>query len=204
MGDLGDDFIAWAKLEYGNRYEFIIEGMYGYPHSIYPAVMKKYKKACQIGKKSYLFLTLSPDKFLRNLDNTPHNVQALKNWCELWFHYNPTLYNGVIWCVECGGKGDHLHVHAVCDMKSSHKHAEKLKKSWAKHFPHNQLLTSIDCNSKKCKLHGGRGEYAYMRFDDPLILADKIDYFDNEKKGIHENLTDLGVRGSWGVLTDII
>lgn len=204
MGELGDDFIAWAKLEYADRYDFILQGMYDYPKSIYPAVMKKYKKACQVGKKSYVFLTLSPDKLLRNLDNTPHNVQALKNWCELWFHHNPCLYNGVVWCIECGSNGDHLHVHAVCDMKNSHKQAEKLKKSWAKHFPNNQLLTSIDCNSKKYKLYGARGEYASFRFNDPLILADKLDYFENEKKGSHENLYDLGVRGSWGVLTDKI
>ena len=202
--ELGDDLKSWMKIEYGDRYDFVLGGIYDFPQSVYPQVLKKYKKSCTAKKKSYLFLTLSPDKFLRNMECTPSNIEALKSWCKLWFHHNPTMYNGVVWCIENGSQGDHLHVHAVCDMKCSYKQAEKLKKSWAKHFPNNQLLTSVDCNSKKCKLYGQRGEYAYMRFDDPLILADKLEYFENEKKGSHENLTDLGVRGSWGVLTDNI
>lgn len=200
--ELGDDFKNWMKLEYGDRYEFVLGGIYDFPQSVYPQVLKKYKKAYKGEKKSYLYLTLSPDKLLRNIDNTPSNIKALQNWCERWFHHNPCKYNGVSWVIECGSQGDHLHVHAVCDMKSSYKHAEHLKKSWAKHFPNHQLLTSVDCNSKEYKTGRKRGEYAFKRFDDPLILTEKLEYFDNEKKGSHENLYDLGVRGSWGVLTD--
>lgn len=148
--------------------------------------------------KSYLYLTLSPDKYLRNMDNTPENREALNNWCNNWFANNPKFYGNYTWVIECGSKGNHLHVHAVCEMKNSHKHAEKLKRNWAKHFPNHQLLTTLNLNSKTTK----KGEYAYMRFDDPTILKDKLDYFENEKKGSHENLEDLNLRGSRGFLTD--
>lgn len=151
--------------------------------------------------KSYLWLTLSPDKILRNIDNTPENLQALDNWCSNWFEHF-LGYGDYSWVVENGSQGDHLHVHAVLEMKNSHKHAEKIKKSWAKHFPNHQLLTSVDCNSKAYRNGTKRGEYGYKRFDDPLILQERLIYMENEKKGSHENLSDTGVRGSRGFLTD--
>lgn len=163
-------------------------------------------------KKSYIYLTLSPDKYLRNLDNTEHNRNALYNWTKNWLEYNPKYYGDYMFAVECGSQGDHLHVHIVAEIKNSHRHAEFLKKSWAKHFPHNQLLTTLNiqttykcenCKNGCCKNPKHRGEYAYLGFDDEQILRDKIEYFCNEKKGSHENLYDLnldGVRGFRGVL----
>lgn len=148
--------------------------------------------------KSYLYLTLSPDKLLRNMDNTPEMRNALHQWCKNWFEYNPKYYGNYAWCIECGSHGDHLHVHAVVELLNSHKHAEKLKNSWNKTFPKNQLLTTLNLSSKGNK----RGEYAYLRFDDPIILQDKLDYFENEKKGSHENLEDLNLRGFRGFITD--
>ena len=98
-------------------------------------------------------------------------------------------------------------------MKSSHKHAQKLKQSWARHFPNHQLLTAVDTNSSayqnrdkipKSRWIAGKhkGEYCYKRFDDAMYLQDRFDYMINEKKGSHENLSDTGVRGSRGFLTD--
>lgn len=164
-------------------------------------------------KTSYLYLTLSPDKILRNLDCTTHNIQALKHWCERWFPNQPKYYGNWCYVVENGSQGDHLHVHAVMEMKNSHKHAEYLKKSWAKTFPNNQLITGCNLRerykckncmdpTKNCNNPKHRGEYCYYGFDDPEVLSDKLDYFINEKKGLHENLTDLGVRGSKGFNTD--
>lgn len=152
---------------------------------------KKYKKK---NMTSYLYLTLSPDKFLRNLDNTEINRQELNKWATNWFQYNPRFYGKFAWCIECGSDGTHLHVHAVVELLNSHKHAEFLKKSWAKTFPNNQLLTSVNLQNRGKK----RGEYAFLRFDKLNILQDKLDYFDNEKKGIHENMYDLNLRGSRG------
>lgn len=151
---------------------------------------------------TYLYLTLSPDKLLRNLDRTETNLKNLQIWCEKWFNWGgKTYYNNYAWVIESGSKGDHLHVHAVCEMKSSHKHAEKLKSFWKKYFPNNQLLTTKNLSSKK----NDRGEYCYLCIDDPLILKDKLDYFVNEQKGLHENLIDEGLKGSSpGFLTDNI
>lgn len=165
---------------------------------------KKYFQSIKTVKKSYMYLTLSPDKLLRNLDATPENVDILHEWCEKWFAHNKKYYRDYCYVVESGKNGDHLHVHAICELITSHKHAESLKKFWAKYFPNNQLVTSVDLSSKAYKNKKKRGEYAYLRIDDPAILTDKLEYFENEKKGTHENLTDLGVRGSRGFLTDNI
>lgn len=158
---------------------------------------KNYEKSLK-SSTSYLYLTLSPDKLLRNLENTEHNRKSLYSWCKNWFEHNPKYYGDYCFVIESGSKGDHLHVHAVVELLTSHKHAEKLKTSWRKHFPNNQLLTTLNLSSKK----KGRGEYAFLRFDDPEILKDKLDYFDNSKKGSHENLEDLNLGGSRGFLTD--
>jgi len=162
---------------------------------------KELKKWKQPKKTSWLWLTLSPDKLLRNMDNTPEMLKSLHRWCNNWFE-NYLGYDNYAWVVENGTMGDHLHVHAVLEMLNSHKHAEKLKKSWNKHFPNHQLLTSVDSSTKGFKNGSKRGEYCYLRFDDPEILKDKLTYLINEKKGSHENLTDTGVRGSRGFLTD--
>ena len=155
-------------------------------------VKRKQKKE----NKNYLYVTLSPDKFLRNLEVTEHNKKALHDWCERWFWgASKKWYKGYQYVIEGGSKNDHLHVHFVVELKSSHKHAEQLKRSWARTFPDNQLLSTLNLQMK------GRGEYAYLRFDDETILEDKLTYFSNERKGTHENLVDLGLRGSGGSLT---
>jgi hypothetical protein len=170
---------------------------------------RKAKKYCCPPEKSYLWLTLSPDKYLRNMEYTPENVNALSTWCKNWFE-NFMGYGAYEYVVENGSEGDHLHVHALIEMKNSHKHAEKLKKSWNRHFPNNQLLTSVDATSKAYHNGTKKGEYCYANFksnsidkDGVFILQDKINYMDNSKKGCHENLSDTGVRGSRGVLSDI-
>ena len=200
----GKEIYAW---------KFILDAYNSGESSLMNKKLKKeMKKFNEPKKTSYLWLTLSPDKLLRNIDNTPETVEALKTWCNNWFdHY--IGYGEFSWVVENGSKGDHLHVHVVLEMLNSHKHAEKIKKSWNKHFPNHQLLTSVDQSTKtyknrknipKSKWIAGKhkGQYCHLRFDDPDILKDKLTYLENEKKGSHENLSDLGVRGSRGFLTD--
>lgn len=154
---------------------------------------RKYRKDI-FKTKNYLYLTLSPDKFLRNLENTETNREALKRWASHWFEHNPKYYGDYAWVAEAGPDDNHLHLHCVAELKSSHKHAEHLKRSWARTFPNNQLITTVNLQSKG----GKRGEYAYLQFNRPEILKDKLDYFENEKKGIHQNHTDYGLRFSRG------
>jgi hypothetical protein len=157
---------------------------------------KQFKKETKIKKASYLYLTLSPDKFLRNLEPTPENINNLKIWCEKWFDQDKKFYTNYAWVIESGSNNDHLHVHAVMEMKTGDHHARTLKRFWAKYFPNNQLLTTLDLNSKS----GKRGEYCKLQFDSEEILADKLEYFDNEKKGTHSNQINLGLRGCRGFL----
>ena len=128
---------------------------------------EKYKK------KSYLYLTLSPDKFLRNITCSEENLRELDQWANNWFKYNKKHY-GEDWCyvVEVGSQGNHPHIHALVEMKSSHKHAEQLRSSWKKTFPNNQLLTTKNLGLK----NKSRGEYCYLRIDKQDILNDKLEY----------------------------
>lgn len=181
--ELGDDFKAWIIDYYDDRAEEILGGMYDY-QSVYKSVLDKYKKLSRVKPTSYIWLTLSPDKFLRNMDNTPENLNSLNEWCTKWFNTKSPYYNKCRWVIENGSEGDHLHVHAVCEMKTSHKHAEKLKKFWKRYFPNNELVN--------------KNEYYSKTFTDPIILNDKLEYMDQEKKGFHENLSPTGFEGSWG------
>lgn len=167
--------------------------------SMMKLLKKQYRKESMPKKKSYLYLTLSPDKFLRNLEPTPENIDNLNRWCEKWFNQDKKFYNQFAWVIESGSHGDHLHVHAVMEMKNSKHHARNLKDFWAKYFPNNQLLTKKNLSSRD----NSRGEYCYLQFDKEDILQDKLEYFENEKKGTHENQIDLGLRGCRGFLTDI-
>lgn len=167
------------------------------PDESYKKYIKKMEKK---EKKRYLYLTLSPDKQLRNIDRNQDNLSALVEWCEKWFGQDVRHYGDYAWVIESGSKGDHLHIHAVCEIKNSHKHAERLKSFWARYFPNNQLLTSKNLGKKD----NSRGEYTYLSFDDEQVLADKLLYFVNEAKGSHTNLIDEGLRGSRGFITDNI
>lgn len=180
--------------------------------NIYKKWEKDFVKSTRPQKKSYMYLTLSPDKYLRNLDPTPSNIENLNKWCEKWFNQDKRFYDQFAWVIESGSNHDHLHVHAVMDMKQSKHHARDLKRYWEKFFPNNQLLTTLNletrykcerCQQNICKNPKHRGEYCYLQFNDEEILPDKLEYFVNEKKGTHSNQIDLGLRGCRGFLTDI-
>lgn len=206
-----EDFEKWIEEKYEKDLweDFKGNTLYSKESGCYKKALRKFKKE-KYEKTSYIYLTLSPDKQLRNLDVNDVNIDNLKKWATNWFEYNPKFYGDYKWVLESGSKNDHLHIHAVAEMKSSHKHAEKLKKSWAKTFPNNQLITTLNikltyscanCKANKCRNPKHRGEYAYLSFDDKQILKDKLEYFENEKKSSHENLVDLKVSGSRGVLS---
>lgn len=190
------DFEQWIEEKYPEDMweDFKGNTLYSKESGCYKKQRRKFFKE-KYNTKSYLWLTLSPSKILRNLDVNDENINNLQEWATKWFEYNPKYYGDYKWVIEGGSQNNHLHLHAVCEMKSSHKHAERLKNSWKKYFPNNQLLTTLNLQNKK---KGLRGEYAYLSFDDPQILKDKLDYLHNENKNLHENLVDLGVTGSRG------
>lgn len=183
-----------------DNYIDMIKDVQGYP-TVWNKWVKNFEKSKRPQKKIYMWLTMSPDKIHRNIDNTPENVKAVADWCNKWFKY-ANHYGDYAWVVECGSQGDHIHAHAIVEMKNSDKHADNLKKSWNKHFPKHQLLTSVDANTKAYKNGTKRGEYCYKKIDKWEYVQERLDYLENEKKGTHENLVDLGFRDSRGFLTD--
>jgi len=147
----------------------------------------------------WLYLTLSPDKYKRNLDNNAANRELLNNWAVKWFG-SSSYYGDYKWVIEAGSKGNHLHLHAVCQMKSSKNHAERLKKSWARTFPKHQLLTTKNL----CVKSKSRGEYAYATIKNRQIMHDKYEYISGNKSdellGDHSELHPVGLEGSRGAL----
>lgn len=156
-------------------------------------------------KEKYLFLTLSPCKKLRNLEVTQENCEALDEWCNRWLNNNPYHYGSdpeYKYVLEGGSQNSHLHAHIVVKLLNSHKHAEKLKRSWAKTFPNNQLLTTL--NKNRPGWEKKRGEYCTYNFDCPKMLKLKLDYCIPGRKGEdHENLVDLGFGGQRGFINHI-
>jgi hypothetical protein len=92
---------------------------------------EKYTKMLENkNKKNYLWLTLSPDKKLRNMVPNVENTKKLADWANCWFEYAlGRWYNGYTYVLEGAINNDHLHLHCVVDLKSSHNHAEVQKRS---------------------------------------------------------------------------
>lgn len=138
-------------------------------------------------KINYLYLTLSPDKFKRNIPI--NDLDTLKEWCSKWFCEKNNFYHGGVYVIEWGSNEEpHYHVHCLLNIKNSLKHAFKLKNYWKRYFPNSALETSLNlCCHKK----GQRGEYCYAIITDREILQDKLDYFINDEKGFHENYVEI-------------
>lgn len=135
---------------------------------------------------NFLYLTLSPDKFKRNIP--VNDLDKLKEWCEKWFNDKNPFYHGGVYVIEWGSdKEPHYHVHCLLHMKCSNKHALKLKNFWKKYFPESELKTSLNL----CGQSNKRGEYCYASITSREILQDKLDYFTNSNKGFHENYVEI-------------
>lgn len=102
------------------------------------------------------------------------------------------LYSIGYYCIE-SGKADppNLHIHMLVKIINPKKHKEKLNREWIKLF--NTSLYDKDY-------------YLLKQWrESPLMPSlqqwtqEKLDYFDNEKKGNHSNSIELNCRGSWGV-----
>lgn len=141
-------------------------------------------------KINYLYLTLSPDKFKRNIP--VNDLDKLKDWCSKWFNEKNPFYHGGVYVIEWGSNEEpHYHVHCLLNMKCSTKHALKLKNYWKRYFPESSLETSLNLCARHLKGTQPRGEYCYAVITDREILQDKLDYFINDEKGFHENHVEI-------------
>lgn len=150
-----------------------------------PALRKYVAKCLRDLRKEhmYQFITLSPDYLHRNLMYSEENVEKLTEFCEKWF--SPKRYAEYHWIIEYGKVDEgHLHIHCLVRMKHKKQgknHARELKEFWKRCFPGNPLIGK-DYLSKNCS-----GKFYF----------DKLDYFNNENKGSHENFMDLDLQGHW-------
>lgn len=145
-----------------------------------------------VKKECYNFLTLSP---MPHLEYTDENKSKLLDFCtEIFNKVNCKKYHYVI---ESGKDRDnpHLHIHSlfVYNKGINKNFKRNVVKAFGKIFKAN-----IDWYGK-C---GSKGWY--NKIINPLnnlmyeeIIKDKLDYFENCKKGIlHDNFEDLKLRGS--------
>lgn len=140
-------------------------------------------------KLNCLYLTLSPDKFSRNLQMD--QLDDLKQWCSKWFTAKNKYYEGGVYVIENGSKGDHLHVHCLLQLRKADKHARALKSFWERWFPGSPLLTSLNLCARSLRGTDSRGEYCYAIITDREIAKDKLEYFLDENKGAHENFSKI-------------
>lgn len=114
----------------------------------------------------------------------------------LFFKRIGYLYEDGQYCLEAGKVEpplSNLHVHMLVKIKNSRNHKSKLRLEWLKLF-------DTDLNQKDYyKLQQHRDTAEMPPYDQ--WLQEKLDYFDQEKKGEHSNSIDLNIRGILGAPT---
>lgn len=147
----------------------------------------KIKKQKIIDKKlnkesNYVFITLQDfQRRLSDLDKLNIFISNIKY-----------LYAEGYYCIE-SGKADppNLHIHLLVKIINPKKHKEKLNREWIK------LFDSSLYDKDYYLLKQWRESHLMPPYNQ--WVNEKLDYFDNEKKGLHANSIELNSRGSWGV-----
>ena len=103
------------------------------------------------------------------------------------------LYDDGHWIIEAGKcvEKPNLHIHMLVKIINEKKHKQQLCIEWSKLFDTNLR----DKDYYKLKQHRDvKGMPAY-----DLWCAEKMEYFQNDKKGNHSNFIDLDLKGGFGV-----
>lgn len=103
------------------------------------------------------------------------------------------LYSEGHYCIESGKvppPNCNLHIHMLVKIINPKKHLQKLNMEWIKLFD-----TSLK-NKDYYLLKQWRSSPLMPPYDQ--WVNEKLDYFEQEKKGTHENSIDLNSRGAWG------
>ena len=102
------------------------------------------------------------------------------------------LYSEGYYCIESGkANPPNLHIHLLVKIINPKHHKEKLNREWIKLF--NTSLYDKDYYLLK------QWRESHLMPPYNQWVNEKLDYFDNEKKGNHANSIELNSRGSWGV-----
>ncbi len=144
---------------------------------------EKLKKNLKQTGVKFVFLTIQDFKRrigdLELLEQFINRIQYL--WVEAKF------------CIESGKvplPDSNLHIHILGRMENSRKCKSKMNLEWCKLFDTN-LKDSDYWFVKQHRDVAGMPPYDQW-------YQEKLDYFDNELKGTHENVIDLASRGEWG------
>ena len=134
-------------------------------------------------EQKLVFITIQD--FQRRITDLDKMRQFIKK-CEY-------IFSECYWCIESGKvplPDSNLHIHMLCKYNNSKKGKNQLCIEWSKLFDTNLrdsdyylLRQHRDCNQMP----------SYQQW-----VEEKLEYFENEKKGNHENVIDLDARGQWG------
>lgn len=141
------------------------------------------------GKSDKLFFLTIQD-FKRRIPE----LEKLKHFVKQCEHIFAECY----WCIESGSVAppdSNLHIHMLARYHNSKKGKNQLCIQWSKLFDTNLR------DSDFFHLKQWRESPAMPTYSD--WVKEKIEYFDDERKGSHQNALDLGARGHWGVSTSL-
>lgn len=152
-----------------------------------PCDKKRVKKKDKIDK--FVFITLQD--FQRRMPDLDKLLLFMKR-----IKY---IFKECYWCIESGKvplPDSNLHIHMLCKYNNSKKGKNQICIEWSKIFDTN-LRDSDYFDLKQHRDSEKMPPYEQW-------LQEKLDYFEQEQKGNHENVIDLGARGAWGVSTSFI
>lgn len=142
--------------------------------------------------ETFIFLTIAPGNSKTGGDRLPYtqnNIDKFKNWLDRTF--SGVAIGESFYCLECGKNKlePNLHAHIFYKYKSAgvgKNFTRDTKCSFRKEFPGYNI---------DWKRPGSTGWFAKTfsskAKDFEIYKKDKLDYFDNTKKGTHENFEDL-------------
>ena len=174
-----EHFLKWCKdIKYPDD-----ESIYGLEEFYWKFCEKEKKKILKDSKErvaQYCFLTL------QNFLCKPKDVDKML----MFIKKIEYLYEHGYWIIETG-KSDNLHIHMLVKIIDPKRHKRKLNIEWNKIFGNN--ITDKDFY----KLTQWRESKLMPSYE--AWVNEKLDYFDNTKKGSHQNCEDLGLNGQFGV-----
>lgn len=152
------------------------------PIKLYGEYLDKLKNPIKKKIKGDKFVWITIQDFQRRIED----VDKL----ETFINRIAYMYNAGFWIIEAG-KSDppNLHIHMFVKIKNSKKHKASLNAKWMSLF--NTDLSKKDYYLMK----QWRSSPDMPSYED--WCQEKLDYFDNEKKGSHENVIDLNLSGEF-------
>lgn len=143
------------------------------------------KKNQNKNQKSKKFVWITIQDYKRRISDLDDLINFMKR-----IEY---IFDEAHWCIESGKvplPDSNLHIHILGKYHNSKKGKNQLCIEWSKLF---------DTDLRKSDfflLKQHRDSPAMPKYEQ--WIEEKLSYFDNESKGDHENVIDLGARGSWG------